>query len=103
MGGPSPDLYCSKCDIFYVGYPDERDKNGEHQHLKERTMDTDLIMQYFEYEHLRSEGMKRVSKMFHDVAWNIHNTIPACEERAVSLRKLLEGKDAAVRAAMEKK
>lgn len=55
------------------------------------------ILQYFSYGHL-PEFLQEVSKPFHDLAHQIVETIPRNPERTVALRKLLEGKDAAVRA-----
>jgi hypothetical protein len=57
------------------------------------------IMQYFAYEHL-DEAKQRVSKPFCELARLVEQTLPRCAERSVALRKLLEGKDAAVRASM---
>jgi hypothetical protein len=59
----------------------------------------DPIMQYFAYQHLRND-LQPVSKVFGDVAEWVVETLPRCEERSVALRKLLEAKDAAVRAAL---
>jgi hypothetical protein len=58
------------------------------------------IMQFFEYEHLPAK-LQEVSKPFGDLAGLIadrHTEHPA--EQATALRKLLEAKDAAVRAAL---
>lgn len=55
------------------------------------------IMQFFEYAHL-PEKMAEVSKPFCDLAKHVVDTLPRNAERTVALRKLLEGKDAAVRA-----
>lgn len=60
----------------------------------------DPILQYFEYAHLRHEHLKEVSRTFHDLAWDLVARVPRCAERTVALRKLLEAKDAAVRAAL---
>ena len=57
------------------------------------------IMQWFEYKHL-PERLQEFSKPFCDLAGQIVETLPRCAERTVALRKLLEGKDAAVRASM---
>lgn len=57
------------------------------------------ILQYFTYEHLR-EDLQPVSKPFCDLAMTIVDTLPRNPERTVALRKLLEAKDAAVRAAV---
>lgn len=63
--------------------------------------DREPIMQYFTYAHL-PDPLQTVSKLFADLAEHIHETLPRCDERSMALRKLLEGKDAAVRAAMSK-
>lgn len=55
------------------------------------------ILQFFNYEHLR-EDLKEVSKPFSELAHAICTNLPRCAERTVALRKLLEAKDAAVRA-----
>lgn len=57
----------------------------------------DPIMQFFAYEHLKPEFQER-SKPFGELArWVVEN-LPRNPERTVALRKLLEAKDAAVRA-----
>lgn len=56
------------------------------------------ILQYFKYAHLPKD-LQVVSKPFSDMA-QVIATLPGNPERTVSLRKLLESKDAAVRAAM---
>ena len=55
------------------------------------------IMQFFEFGHL-PEHLKEISRPFAELAQHIMRTIPRNPERTVALRKLLEGKDAAVRA-----
>jgi hypothetical protein len=55
------------------------------------------ILQFFAFEHLR-EDLQAVSKPFSDLASHIVGTTPRNPERTVALRKLLEAKDAAVRA-----
>lgn len=55
------------------------------------------IIQFFAYEHL-SQHLQEVSKPFGDIARKIVETLPRNPERTVALRKLLESKDAAVRA-----
>ena len=62
---------------------------------------TDNIMQFFSYEHLPM-NLQEVSKPFCDLANEITLTIPRNPERTVALRKLLESKDAAVRACIAK-
>lgn len=64
--------------------------------------DQEPILRFFEYGHLPVE-LRGVSRPFCDVAENIVRTLPRNPERTVALRKLLEAKDAAVRAAMPEK
>jgi hypothetical protein len=58
------------------------------------------IMQFFAFAHLPAE-LQNVSKLFSDVADKVL-ALPRSPERTVALRKLLEAKDAAVRAAVAK-
>jgi hypothetical protein len=55
------------------------------------------IEQFFAYAHL-PKALQDVSRPFHDLAVDILADIPRNPERTVALRKLLEAKDAAVRA-----
>ena len=59
------------------------------------------IMQYFAYEHLPAH-LAAFSKPFGELAMEVVDNIPRNPERTVALRKLLEAKDAAVRAALTK-
>jgi hypothetical protein len=59
----------------------------------------DHIMQFFAYAHL-PEHLKDVSRPFCTTAEWIEQNTPRNPERTVALRKLLEAKDAAVRAAV---
>lgn len=61
----------------------------------------DPIFQFFAYEHLPPH-LQEVSKSFGDLAAQITKTLPRNPERTVALRKLLESKDAAVRARLFK-
>ena len=58
---------------------------------------TDPILHFFHYAHLPA-GLQAASKPFCDLAAHIVETLPRNDERSVALRKLLEAKDAAVRA-----
>jgi hypothetical protein len=59
------------------------------------------IMQFFEYAHLPAP-LQQTSERFAKLAdWAVHN-LPRNAERTVALRKLLEAKDAAVRAQLAK-
>jgi hypothetical protein len=62
------------------------------------------IMHCFQYEHL-PVALQRVSRPWCELAKSLVDpasptVLPRNAERSVALRKLLEGKDAAVRAAM---
>lgn len=57
----------------------------------------DPILRYFHYSHLPAT-LQEASKPFCDLAGHIVRTLPRNAERTVALRKLLEAKDAAVRA-----
>ncbi len=59
------------------------------------------IMQFFAYDHL-PEHLRKVSAPFGDLATAIVLQLQRNPERTVALRKLLEAKDAAVRAAIAK-
>ena len=61
----------------------------------------DHILQFFAYAHLPPH-LQTVSKPFGDLAQQITETLPRNPERTVALRKLLEAKDAAVRALVAK-
>ncbi len=57
------------------------------------------MLRWFEYNHL-PEHLKVVSQPFSSLAHHIVHEIERSPERTVALRKLLESKDAAVRAAL---
>jgi len=63
------------------------------------TDDADPILRFFAFAHLPPR-LRAVSEVFHDTAHYVVRTLPHSAERTVALRKLLEGKDAAVRAAL---
>lgn len=58
------------------------------------------LMQFFEYSRL-PEFLQVVSKPFQDLAIKIES-LPTNAEKTMALRKLLEAKDCAVRAALSK-
>lgn len=60
-------------------------------------MDDERMLKWFEFEHLPNH-LKDTSRMFHSLALDICSDIKPGPERTVALRKLLESKDAAVRA-----
>ena len=60
-------------------------------------MDEDRMMKWFAFEHL-PEHLKVVSAKFWELACSLCALVEPGPERTVALRKLLEAKDAAVRA-----
>lgn len=60
-------------------------------------MQQEPILQFFAYEHLRQD-LQEISKPFGEMADRLIEKLPRNPERTVALRKLLEAKDAAVRA-----
>lgn len=59
------------------------------------------IQQFFAWAHLPPH-LQEISRPFGELADRIVKTLPRNPERTVALRKLLEAKDAAVRAAVAK-
>lgn len=59
------------------------------------------ILQFFAYDHL-PEKLQAISRPFGELANQIVGSAPRNPERTVALRKLLESKDAAVRAVVAK-
>lgn len=58
------------------------------------------ILRYFDFTHLGSP-LSEVSQLFYELAQDLELTLPAGAEKSTALRKLLEAKDAAVRAALD--
>jgi len=59
------------------------------------------ILQFFTYAHL-PPNLAKVSAPFCELALSVEKDLPRNAERSVALRKLLEAKDAAVRALVAK-
>lgn len=59
------------------------------------------MLRYFAFGHLHEGLMRETSRQFCHLAFGLVRTLPRSPERTVALRKLLEGKDAAVRAAIK--
>lgn len=57
----------------------------------------DQALQFFSYAHL-PEHLQEISRKFHELAHWINTSLPDNPQRSVALQKLLESKDAAVRA-----
>lgn len=82
--------YCPACDTV-------ESFHGPCQHQRGKTMQEERMMKWFDFEHL-PEHLKVVSANFYEAACEIVALIEPGPERTVALRKLLESKDAAVRA-----
>lgn len=57
------------------------------------------VLKFFKYDHL-PERLQAISKPFADLAQQVAERAPDNQETTVAHRKLLEAKDAAVRAAL---
>ena len=66
--------------------------------MKER-LENERMMKWFEFDHL-PEHLQKISAQFHITAKHVVWHVEPGPERTVALRKLLEAKDAAVRAAV---
>lgn len=64
---------------------------------KEGAMEEERVLKWFSYDHL-PDNLQVISRPFKKLADHLCETIDKGPERTVSLRKLLEAKDAAVRA-----
>lgn len=62
-------------------------------------MTEERMMKWFEFSHL-PPALGVTASLFWDVACQLAATVPPGPERTVALRKLLEAKDAAVRATL---
>lgn len=60
-------------------------------------LEQDRMMKWFAFDHLPNH-LQQTSKVFYEVAVYINDNLTPGPERTLALRKLLESKDAAVRA-----
>lgn len=74
---------------------------AQDMYKKGEIMDNPII-KYFEYKHL-PEHLQDVSALFGELAFKLDKDLPNSAEKSAGLRKLLEAKDCAVRAALESK
>lgn len=79
---------------YLTQYPEPKTKKKE-----EKAPPASPIMKHFAYDHL-PEPLQQVSKRIHDLANYFDTTLPDGPEKSAGLRKLLESKDAFVRAAL---
>lgn len=93
------DLLIKRAGLKVKVMLDKEEKEKEKSMLDEKP--PERMMQWFVYDHLPEE-LQVISKPFSDLALFIVASIEASPERTVALRKLLESKDAAVRAKLYK-
>ncbi len=86
-------------DPWIRGY-DEGYKKGLEEKMVNQVSVLEPIL-HFEYEHLPPR-LQEISRKFYLLAAEVNASLPRNPERTVALRKLLEAKDAAVRAAIYK-
>jgi hypothetical protein len=67
------------------------------EEFSEAQVTLDPVLHFFHYSHL-PPALQATSRAFFLLAAHVINTVPRNAERTVALRKLLEAKDAAVRA-----
>lgn len=93
LGFPIDDL-CPRCDTL-------KTIHGPCRHQLEVKMHPAIqhVLKFFAYDHL-PEKLQAVSKPFSELANTVANRAPDNQETTIALRKLLEAKDAAVRAAL---
>jgi len=65
--------------------------------ITDKMIQSDPILKYFSWSHL-PEHLQQISRPFGMLAIEIVANVPRNAERTVALRKLLESKDAVVRA-----
>ena len=63
-------------------------------------MEASPIMKFFTFAHLPAGKLQETSRLFADFAQTIESSLPENAEKSVALRKILEAKDAAVRACL---
>ena len=68
--------------------------------VPDNTPNINPIIRYFDYGHLPAH-LQEVSMPFSQLAHHIDETLANGPEKSTALRKLLESKDAAVRAALD--
>jgi len=68
-------------------------------HQASQPSPSEKLLRFFAYAHL-PERLQGISQMFYDLSQKIVAMTPASAEQTMCLRKLLEAKDCALRAAL---
>lgn len=87
------------CVPWGVQVMDSESVNREIEKVMNECWKEERLSKWFAYEHL-PEHLQDISKVFHDAGRELVVKLEPGPERTVALRKLLEAKDAAVRAAV---
>ncbi len=61
----------------------------------------DELLKGFDFDASAPSPVRTASKLFQDLARKLVSTLPACTELVAALRRLLEARDLAVRAAAQ--
>lgn len=80
-------------------YPAKQTVTNKETAMIDTAPQPERMLAYFKFDHLPPK-LQAISEPWCKLAAHVVETIPASAERTVALRKLLEGKDAAVRAAL---
>jgi hypothetical protein len=97
--GFGPEDYCPKCDTLATVHGGCRHQQGEPMEKKPLHPAVAHVLKFFSYAHLAPD-LQKISKPFGDLAQQVAERAPDNAETTVCLRKLLEAKDSAVRAAL---
>jgi hypothetical protein len=57
------------------------------------------LLIYFKFDHLRSD-LQPISIRFHGIANEVFNTLPDSRQKVITIEKLLEARDSALRSAL---
>lgn len=98
--GDDPGYYVVYADGYESWSPTQAFEDGYSRFTPDGTQ-SEHIMQFFSYAHL-PEALQHVSSPFCALAEETLRMVPRNPERSTALRKLLEAKDAAVRAYLAK-
>lgn len=94
---PQPGDYYVVYEDGYASISPQAAFKGGYTEIAPTADKPDRMLKLFAYEHLRAD-LLAVSRPFSDLAHLLVLSVPAGPERTVALRKLIEAKDAAVRA-----
>lgn len=68
-------------------------------HKAQCQIEAGMLLKFFDFQHLPT-SLQSISAPFHSTSIHVAQSLPDGPEKVMSLRKLLEAKDCAVRAAL---